>query len=224
MTIQRILIDGDPVLHSPTRRVTAFDSHLRELVADMFDTMYAGGGVGLAANQIGADLRVFVYDCLDADGDWHVGTVVNPVLETSSLPQRAPDPEADIEGCMSVPADEGYPVVRAEWAMVTGSDVDGNTIQISGSGVLARCFQHETDHLNGRLYLDRLIGEYAAQARGMVTANGWGIPGQSWLPKAPNGEQAHISRDAPLRRAENRGPASEKPVRIPAEIVLRPAV
>ena len=69
MTIRRILIDGDPVLHSPTRPVTAFDSGLRELVTDMFDTMYAGGGVGLAANQIGVNLRVFVYDCLDAYGD-----------------------------------------------------------------------------------------------------------------------------------------------------------
>jgi peptide deformylase len=108
MTIRPILIDGEPVLRRPTRRVWNFDSSLRELVVDMFDTMYAGGGVGLAANQIGVDLRVFVYDCLDAEGDWHVGAVVNPVLRTSALPDRAPDPEADMEGCMSIPK-EAYP-------------------------------------------------------------------------------------------------------------------
>lgn len=97
--IRRILIDDDPVLQSSTRPVTAFYSGLRELVADMFDTMYAGGGVRLAANQIGVDLRVFVYDCLDAEGDWHAGTVVNrgrtgtrqPGHPTSARPQARPD-------------------------------------------------------------------------------------------------------------------------------------
>ena len=224
MTIRRILIDGDPVLHSPTRPVTAFDSGLRELVADMFDTMYAGGGVGLAANQIGVDLRVFVYDCLDADGDWHVGTIVNPVLRTSQLPQRAPDPEADVEGCMSAPMEEGYPLVRSEWAVVTGSDVQGNAVEVSGSGVLARCFQHETDHLNGRLYLDRLSSEYATAARDQVAARGWGVPGNSWLPESPEGKQAHISRDTALRGNRKRGPISPEPVQIPAGIALRSAV
>jgi peptide deformylase len=126
----------------------------------MLDTMYAGGGVGLAANQIGADLRVSVYDCLDAQGDWHVGTIVNPVLQVSPLPGRAPDPEADLEGCMSVPAEGGYPVVRAEWAIVSGCDVSGDAVEVAGNGVLARCFQHETDHLNGRLYIDRLSLEF----------------------------------------------------------------
>jgi peptide deformylase len=222
MTIRPIVIDGDPVLRSPTRHVTAFDSDLRELIADMFDTMYAGGGVGLAANQVGADLRVFVYDCLDAAGDWHRGTIVNPVLRTSPVPQRAPDPETDTEACMSVPAEQGYPLVRAEWAIVTGSDARGNAVEVSGSGVLARCFQHETDHLDGYLYVDRLSGEYASAARDMVAARGWGVPGQSWLPDPPEGKMAGISRDAPLRRGHERGPISTKPVKIPAEIRLRP--
>ena len=76
VTVQRIRIAGDPVLHTPTRRVETFDAELRALVADMFETMYVAEGVGLAANQIGVALRVFVYDCSDADGGWHIGTVV----------------------------------------------------------------------------------------------------------------------------------------------------
>jgi peptide deformylase len=224
MTIRRIGIYGDPVLHSPARRVTAFDSGLRDLVTDMFDTMYAGGGAGLAANQIGVDLQVFVYDCMDAEDNWHAGTIVNPVLRTSPVPWRAPDPEADMEGCMSVPFDESFPVLRAEWAVVTGSDVDGNAVEVAGSGVLARCFQHETDHLDGRLYLERLTGEYATEARAQATARGWGVPGNSWLPKAPGGELAHVSRDSPLRRDAKRGPISPDPVRIPAAVALQPAV
>jgi peptide deformylase len=79
--------------------------------------------------------------------------------------------------------------VRAEWAVVTGSDVYGNPIERAGSGVLARCFRHETDHLNGRLYLDRLSGEYAAAARDMAAARGRGMPGQNWLPEPPEGKR-----------------------------------
>jgi peptide deformylase len=203
--------------------VTVFDSALRHLVADMFDTMYAGGGVGLAANQIGVDLRVFVYDCLDGDGRWHAGAVVNPVLRTSPLPERPPDPETDIEGCMSVPLDEGFPLVRAQWAIVSGSDAHGNSVEVAGSGVLARCFQHETDHLDGHLYLDRLSGEYAAAAAQAVAAHGWSVPGNSWLPETPEGPQGQAvpaTRDAALRRGGKRGPISSEPVRIPPGIQL----
>lgn len=221
MSIRPILIDGDPLLRSTTRLVTAFDSRLEELVADMFDTMYAGGGVGLAANQVGSDLRVFVYDCLDADANWHKGAVVNPVLWTSSLPQRLPDPGTDTEGCMSVPLEEGYPVVRPEWAAVTGCDVDGSPLRVTGSGVLARCFQHECDHLNGQLYLDRLTGEFAAAARNMIVARGWGIPGNAWLPQLPEGESAPVSRKIMLRRGGERGPISMQSVEIPAGIELK---
>jgi peptide deformylase len=219
VTIRRILISGEPVLHSPTRLVTTFDSGLRTLVTDMFDTMYAGVGVGLAANQIGVGLRVFVYDCPAAEGDWHAGVVVNPVLRTSVLPERASDPKTDMEGCMSVPA-EGYPLIRAPWATVNGFDLHGNAIEVSGSGVLARCFQHETDHLDGRLYLDRLHGEYAAAARAMVAERGWGSPGNSWLPELPGGEIARISRDTPVTGDLERGPISSEPVHIPIEIAL----
>ena len=148
MAVHPIRIIGDPVLHNPTRPVEAFDDELRTLVEDMFETMAAANGVGLAANQIGVDLRVFVYDCPDDEGTYHRGVVVNPQLETSEVPQTMPDPDDDWEGCLSVPG-ESYPTGRARWAKVTGSDVDGKPIEVEGTGFFARCLQHETDHLDG---------------------------------------------------------------------------
>lgn len=185
MTVQRIRIAGDPVLHTPTRPIDRFDADLHALVADMFETMYVAEGVGLAANQIGVGLRVFVYDCPDADGGWHLGTVVNPTV-TASAPSETADPEADLEGCLSVPG-ERYPTRRGAFATVTGFDLDGNAITVHGTGTLARCFQHETDHLDGLLYLDRLTGEPAEEAKRMIVERGWGDPGRSWQPELPEG-------------------------------------
>ena len=176
-----IRIVGDPVLSTPTRRVEAVDDDLRTLVADMFDTMAAAHGVGLAANQVGVDLRVFVYDCPDETGRRARGVVVNPVLETSPRPETMPDPDDDEEGCLSVPAEQ-FPTGRAEWARVTGTDLDGAAVVVEGTGFLARCLQHETDHLDGVLYLDRLVGRNQRAARRAVKRNGWGVPGLAWDP------------------------------------------
>jgi len=181
VTIHPIVIAGEPVLHQPTREITEFDEKLRTLVDDMFETMYAAEGVGLAANQIGLDLRVFVYDCPDDEGVRHKGVVVNPKLETSEIPETMPDPDDDWEGCLSAPG-ESYPTGRAKWAKVTGSDVDGNPIEVEGTGYFARCLQHETDHLDGYIYLDRLVGRHARAAKKMLKQNKWGVPGNSWLP------------------------------------------
>ena len=181
MTIHAIVIAGDPVLHNPTREITEFDEKLRTLTDDMFETMYAAEGVGLAANQIGLDLRVFVYDCPDDEGVRHKGVVVNPKLETSEIPETMPDPDDDWEGCLSAPG-ESYPTGRAKWAKVTGSDIDGNPIEVEGTGYFARCLQHETDHLDGYIYLDRLVGRHARAAKKMLKHNKWGVPGNSWLP------------------------------------------
>jgi peptide deformylase len=181
VTIHPIRIAGEPVLHQPTREVDRFDEKLRTLVDDMFETMYAAEGVGLAANQIGVDLRVFVYDCPDDEGTRYKGLVVNPKLETSAIPETMPDPENDWEGCLSVPG-ESFPTGRASWAKVTGSDVDGNPVEVEGTGYFARCLQHETDHLDGHLYLDRLLGRHAREAKRMLKHNKWGVPGLSWLP------------------------------------------
>ncbi|WP_329054598.1 peptide deformylase [Amycolatopsis sp. NBC_01488] len=190
MTIHPIVIAGEPVLHQPTREITEFDEKLRTLTDDMFETMYAAEGVGLAANQIGLDLRVFVYDCPDDEGVRHKGLVVNPKLETSELPETMPDPDDDWEGCLSAPG-ESYPTGRAKWAKVTGFDVEGNPIEVEGTGYFARCLQHETDHLDGFIYLDRLVGRHARAAKKMLKANKWGVPGNSWLPpKTPEDDGA----------------------------------
>ncbi|WP_410618313.1 peptide deformylase [Amycolatopsis sp. cmx-8-4] len=192
MTVHAIRIAGDPVLHHPTREITEFDEKLRVLTDDMFETMYEAEGVGLAANQIGLDLRVFVYDCPDDEGVRHKGVVVNPKLETSAIPETMPDPDDDWEGCLSAPG-ESYPTGRASWAKVTGSDIEGNPIEVEGTGYFARCLQHETDHLDGYLYLDRLVGRHARAAKKMLKSNKWGVPGLSWLPpRTPEDDGAVI--------------------------------
>ncbi len=182
MAVCPIRIVGDPVLHNPTRLVTKFGAELHALVDDMFDTMAAAQGVGLAANQIGVDLRLFVFDCPD-EGVRQQGVVVNGVLETSERPETMPDPDDDWEGCLSVPG-ESFPTGRAAWAQVTGVDADGAPITVEGTGLLARCLQHETDHLEGTLYLNRLVGRYAREAKKMIKAQSWGVPGLSWDPAA----------------------------------------
>ena len=130
-------------------------AELPGLIATMYETMDAAHGVGLAANQIGQALRLFVYDCADDRGETQRrrGVVINPVLETSEIPETMPDPGDDDEGCLSVPG-ESFPTGRAEWARVTGLNADGSPIAIEGAGLFARMLQHETGHLDGFLYLD----------------------------------------------------------------------
>jgi peptide deformylase len=142
---------GDPALHRRCAVVTVFDDDLRRLVADMFASMQAAHGVGLAANQIGVDARIFVVDCPDATDTRVVAHVINPILHLP--PGRAL--EDDIEGCLSVPGPYAE-LPRPATATVTGVDLDGNPVRIEGTGMLARCLQHETDHLEGLLYVDRL--------------------------------------------------------------------
>ncbi|MFI9591563.1 peptide deformylase [Nonomuraea sp. NPDC052265] len=151
--VQPIVHVGDPVLHHPCEPVTRFDGELAALVDDMFASMYAAEGVGLAANQIGVPLRVFVYDCPDAEGVQHKGVVVNPTLELPGLGERRLDP--DEEGCLSVPG-QFAPLPRPDHAAVHGFDAEGRPVTVEGTGLLARCLQHETDHLDGYLYIDRL--------------------------------------------------------------------
>ncbi|RJQ82596.1 peptide deformylase [Pseudonocardiaceae bacterium YIM PH 21723] len=195
MAVHAIVVAGEPVLHNPTREIDSFDNELRVLVDDMFETMYAANGVGLAANQIGIDLRVFVYDCPDDEGVRHKGVIVNPTIETSEKPETMPDPENDWEGCLSVPG-ESFPTGRADWAKCTGFDLDGQPIEVEGTGFFARCLQHETDHLDGFLYLHRLVGRYAREAKKMLKENEWGKPGLSWIP----GEGTDPFEDTDLRR------------------------
>jgi peptide deformylase len=186
VAILPIRIVGDPVLHSPTSTVPvkadgSLPDDVLKLIADMHETMEAANGVGLAANQVGVALRLFVYDCAEARGKTvrRKGAVINPVLETSEVPETMPDPETDDEGCLSVPG-ESFPTGRAKWARVTGLDADGALVTLEGEDLFARMLQHETGHLDGQLYLDRLIGRHARAAKRMLKANGWGVPGLSW--------------------------------------------
>ena len=188
MAVRPIVILGDPVLHKPTTPVPigpdgSLPDDLGDLITDMFDTMDAANGVGLAANQIGIGLRVFVYDCADERGkaDYRRGVIVNPVLETTEIPETMPDPETDDEGCLSVPG-ESFPCGRAQWAKVTGVDGEGNAVTVEGTGLFARMLQHETGHLDGYLYVDRLIGRHARAAKRAAKSHGWGVPGLSWMP------------------------------------------
>ncbi len=181
MTIRPIVIHGDPVLHEPTREVTQPVEELAELIADMHETMDAAHGVGLAANQIGVPLRLFVYHCPDGD-QMRRGTVINPVLETSEIPKTMPaDGGEDDEGCLSVPG-YSWPTGRADWAKVTGLDEHGNEIEVEGTGFFARCLQHETGHLDGYLYTDVLTGRYKKEAKRVIRDNGWKEAGHTWLP------------------------------------------
>jgi peptide deformylase len=141
---------GDPVLHAACEKVTDFGAPLTRLIEDMFATMYAARGVGLAANQIGVPLRVFVYDCPDDDDRRYIGHLVNPHLAEAGGPAvRGP------EGCLSLPGLEAG-TVRSDYALVEGFRSDGSRGMAEGTGFFARCLQHECDHLDGTVYSDRL--------------------------------------------------------------------
>jgi peptide deformylase len=144
---------GTPVMHRRQADVTAYDDDLRVLVADMVATMYAADGVGLAACQVGVDLRVFVFDCHDSAGERTVGVVCNPEVTLPEGKDRRLDEED--EGCLSLPG--GYvPLARPDTATVHGTGLDGAPVTFSGDGMLARCLQHESDHTFGRVFGDRL--------------------------------------------------------------------
>lgn len=151
---------GDPVLRERGRDVEDFDASLRTLADDMLETMYQAPGVGLAAQQVGLPLRLFVYDPGDETGP---GVLVNPVLSEAEGEQ-----DGD-EGCLSIPS-LYYPTRRALRIRVSGRDLDGNPISIVGEGLLARIFQHETDHTNGMLFVERLDDQERRRAMGDIRA------------------------------------------------------
>lgn len=153
MTLIPIRTLGDPVLRERCRDVEQFDASLRRLYQDMLETMYDAPGVGLAAPQVGLSLRFFVYDAGRSDrapsGPVGPAAVANPVLSEFEGEQT------DDEGCLSIPS-LYFPTTRAMRVRVSGQDLDGNPISVVGEGLVARIFQHETDHLNGTLFIDRL--------------------------------------------------------------------
>ena len=181
MAVLPIRICGDPVLHSPASEITEFDADLAELVSDMYDTMTAAPGVGLAGPQVGIAKRLFVYDWTDDSDVRHRGAAINPTLWISPPPAGDADPETEAEGCLSFPG-ERFPLRRAASAVLQAFDVDGEPFAVRAEGWLARIFQHEYDHLDGVLYADRLEHKHAKAAAKAVRKNGWGLPDLSWTP------------------------------------------
>jgi peptide deformylase len=181
MAVLPIRISGDPVLHQAASPVTKFDRALHTLVADMFETMEAAPGVGLAAPQVGVPLRVFVYNWIDGDGVAWRGTAINPELWITPTPTGEPDEETESEGCLSIPG-ERYGLRRSPGAILRATELDGTAFEITSDGWLARIFQHEFDHLDGILYADRLDAPRAKLIAKVLKKQGWGVPGNSWTP------------------------------------------
>lgn len=149
-TARPVVIVGDPVLHTETTPVTVFDDELSHFIDDLFATMYVAEGVGLAATQVGDSRSVFVYDCHDDEGVTSKGHVVNPRIVATSGPEQKMD-----EGCLSVPGPYAA-LGRPFQVTVAGQDKHGAPIEVTGTGFLARCLVHETEHLHGILYIDHL--------------------------------------------------------------------
>ena len=161
MAVKPIRLFGDPVLRTSAEPVKDFDKELRILVKDLTDTMLEAPGVGLAAPQLGVGLRVFTYYVEE-----ELGHLVNPSLDLSS------DEETDDEGCLSLPG-LVFPTKRAIGVVAKGFDTHGEPITLEGTHLLARCVQHETDHLDGILFVDRMDPEQRKQAMKAVREAEW---------------------------------------------------
>ena len=161
MTVQNIRLFGDPVLRTPAVPVTTYDKELRNLVGDLTETLIDAAGAGLAAPQIGVGLRVFVYDVGGV-----MGHLINPSLDLSD------DEQDGDEGCLSFPG-MFYPTKRAMRAVAKGWNMHGDPVVIEGTEMLARCVQHETDHLDGILFIDRLDAEQRKLAMRAIREAEW---------------------------------------------------
>jgi peptide deformylase len=162
MAVRPIRVFGDPVLRAPSAPIETIDDGVRALVRDLLDTVELPGRAGVAAPQIGVNLRAFSYNI---DGD--IGYVLNPVLVEVSG-----DPQPTGEGCLSVPG-LWHDALRHPWAKVVGIDLDGNEVVLEGEGLMAQALQHETDHLDGMLYLQRLTPEERRLAMKEIRESDW---------------------------------------------------
>jgi len=178
LAVKPIRLFGDPVLRTPAEPVKDFDKELRNLVKDLTDTMIDAPGAGLAAPQLGVGLRVFTYYVDD-----RLGHVVNPTLDLSE------EQVTDDEGCLSIPG-LAFPTPRAVRAVAKGFNMHGEPVTIEGTDLLARCVQHETDHLDGILFLDRLDREARKEAMKYIREAEWfgeDSPRVKLSPHATNG-------------------------------------
>ncbi|NLT25063.1 MAG: peptide deformylase [Microbacteriaceae bacterium] len=184
MTILPIQIYGEPVLHSPAEPVGEITDEVRALVADMLETMTAAPGVGLAAPQVGVGKRLFVYDWTDEEGVRHHGTAIDPELWLApSTPESIDelDDEEESEGCLSFPG-ERFPIRRSARVILRARDLEGEPYELVAEGWLARILQHEYDHLDGVIYVDRLEVPIWKTAQKTMRKRRWGVPGNSWTP------------------------------------------
>jgi peptide deformylase len=175
VAVQPIRLFGDPILRARAIEVVDFDKELRRLVEDLTDTMLEAPGAGLAAPQIGVGLRVFTWN---VEGE--VGHLVNPVLDLSAETQ-----DGD-EGCLSIPG-LAIDCRRALSVVATGFDMHGEAVTLTGSDLLARALQHETDHLDGILFVDRLTPELRKQAMKEIRESEWfGLAGSPQVKVSPH--------------------------------------
>lgn len=165
MTVQPVRLFGDPVLRTPAERVVDFDKELRTLVADLTDTLREQQGSGLAAPQIGVGLRVFVFDVDDV-----VGHLINPVV---GFPDE--EEQDSLEGCLSIPG-VYIDTKRRMNVVAKGYTEYGDPVQLVGTGQMARCVQHESDHLDGVLFLDRLDPKRRKEAMRQIRQADWYDP------------------------------------------------
>ena len=166
MSLRELRIYGDPVLGSRAEEISKFDAGLRALASDMLETMDNAGGVGLAANQVGILKRIFVYDCSHTQSGLR-GAIVNPVW-TPVGAQQQPGPE----GCLSIPGISAE-TTRFNQVFVSGQDIEGRPVSMVASGLMARCIQHETDHLDGGLFLQRLKAPVRKEAMRAIRESEW---------------------------------------------------
>lgn len=166
MSLRELRIYGDPVLGRRAEEISRFDAGLRALASDMLETMDKAGGVGLAANQVGILKRIFVYDCSHTQSGLR-GALVNPVW-TPVGEQQQTGPE----GCLSIPGISAE-TTRFNQVFVSGQDIEGRPVSMVASGLMARCIQHETDHLDGVLFLQRLEAPVRKEAMRAIRESGW---------------------------------------------------
>ena len=162
MPERQIRLFGDPVLKTVSDPIGTIDARVRGLVEDLVDSVRLPGRAGVAASQIGVNLRAFSYNV-----DGQIGYILNPVLVEVSG-----EPELVDEGCLSVPG-LWFATRRYPFARVTGTDLDGVAVELSGTGIMAQALQHETDHLDGLLYLDRLDKENRRAAMKEIRRSTW---------------------------------------------------
>lgn len=171
---------GDPVLHRACQRVSDFGPDLWDLLGTLFATNAGAAGAGLAAPQVGSDLAVFVFDCEDAFGRRRQGLVCNPTIILAAEPRD----QTDLEGCLSYPG-AAVPLARPDFAICHGQDQLGRPITVTGTGTLARCLQHETDHVKGIVMADRLSVEQRRALRREKKRNAHRYP-DTWPVTSPD--------------------------------------